>query len=123
MREQAYQSMLDAAAKIQWNVSMILEAKAVEAEKVRNWALNHLSEQAFTSHTELLKESLGIHDSLVDVLDGLTKLENGLAHNLKVVLNREAEGGGMGGFGGGDDQFGNGDLDDGSSSQGMGSKG
>jgi len=125
MREQAYLNMLDAAAKIQWNVTMILEAKAVEAEKVRNWALNHLSEQAFTSHTELLKESLGIHDSLVDVLDGLTKLENGLAHNLKVVLNREADSG-MGGFGEGGwfgDQFGTGDTDDGSSSQGMGSKG
>ncbi|WP_314590927.1 restriction endonuclease subunit S [Paenibacillus terrigena] len=125
MREQAYLNMLDAAAKIQWNVAMILEAKAVEAEKVRNWVLNHLSEQAFTSHTELLKESLGIHDSLVDVLDGLTKLENGLAHNLKVVLNREADGG-MGGFGEGGgfgDQFGTGDTDDGSSSQGMGSKG
>lgn len=42
-REQAMIHMLDAASKMQRNVSMILEAKAVEAEKVRNWALNHLA--------------------------------------------------------------------------------
>ncbi|OPA80164.1 restriction endonuclease subunit S [Paenibacillus selenitireducens] len=128
MREQAYLHMLDATAKMQWNVAMILEAKAIEAEKVRNWALNHLSEHAFTSHVEQLKETLGIHDQLVEVIDALTKLEMGLAHNLKIILNREADGGmGMGGFGGMgggfEDQFGMGDLDDGSSSPGMGSKG
>jgi len=120
MREQAFLQMLEASARMQWNVAMILEAKAVEAEKVRNWAINHLSEHAFTSHTELLKESLGIHDQLVDVIDGLTKLENGLAHNLKVVLSREAEGGFGGGF---EDQFGMGDFEDGSSSPGTDRKG
>lgn len=119
MREQAYLNMLDAAAKIQWNIAMILEAKAIEAEKVRTWALNHLSQHAFMSHTDQLKEPLAIHEQLVEVIDGLTKLENGLAHNLKVILNRESEGGLGGNFSG---QFDMGDLGNGSSPSGMDSK-
>lgn len=129
MRDDAFLHMLDATARMQWNMAMMLEAKAVEAEKVRNWAINHLSEHAFANHVELLKETVGIHDQLVEVMDGLTKLELGLAHNLKVILNRDADAGmgmgmAMGGYGGGyDNQFGMGDFDGEASSPGMGGKG
>lgn len=41
-REQSFMNVLDAAAKVQWNVAMILEAKAVEVEKARNWIINHV---------------------------------------------------------------------------------
>ncbi|MBU5440838.1 restriction endonuclease subunit S [Paenibacillus sp. MSJ-34] len=117
-REETYLHILDASAKLQWNISMILEAKAVEAEKVRNWALNHLSEHAFTSHEDQLKEPIAIHEQLVEVIDGLTKLEHGLAHNLRVILNRDADSGGDGFdgmFGGNFDigDTGNGPLDEG----------
>ncbi|WP_059049564.1 hypothetical protein [Paenibacillus senegalimassiliensis] len=111
-REQAYLHMLDAAAKIQWNIAMILEAKAVEAEKVRNWVLNHVVEANFDDHEKQLSDPLDVHEQLVEMVEGLTKLQNGLYSNLKTVLATEDEeaggdgdlGGGFGGlFGGGFD--------------------
>lgn len=108
-REQSYLSMLDAAAKIQWNVAMILEAKAVEAEKVRNWILNHALDSSFEDHEKQLSDPLDVHEQLVEVIEGLTKLQNGLSSNLKSLLPEEekslsGEDGGFGGlFGGGFD--------------------
>ncbi|TYA10886.1 restriction endonuclease subunit S [Paenibacillus faecis] len=101
-REQAYLQILDAASKIQWNVAMILEAKAVEAEKVRNWIVNHVHAHSFESHEKQLSDPLDVHEQLVEVIEGLTKLQNGLCSNLKTVLPPEEEesGGDDGGFGG-----------------------
>ncbi|MCM3700466.1 restriction endonuclease subunit S [Paenibacillus macerans] len=90
-REQSYLNMLDAAAKIQWNVAMILEAKAVEAEKVRNWILNHVLENSFEDHEKQLSDPLDVHEQLVEVIEGLTKLQNGLCSNLKSLLPEEEE--------------------------------
>lgn len=94
-RERSYHLILDAIAKMQWNVAMILEAKAVEAEKTRNWMLNHLTENAFVNHKEQISDPLEIHNQIVEVLDGLTKIQLSLARNMKVVLDR-GESGSMG---------------------------
>lgn len=75
---------------------MILEAKAVEAEKTRNWMLNHLTETAFINHKEQISDPLEIHDQIVEVLDGLTKIQLSLARNMKAILYR-GESGSMGG--------------------------
>ncbi|AWB45814.1 restriction endonuclease subunit S [Paenibacillus sp. CAA11] len=98
-REHAFVNMLDAAAKMQWNVAMMLEAKAVEAEKARNWALNHFHAHSFESHAKQLEQPLGFHEGLVEVIEGLTKMENGLCSNLKTLLASD-EGSGEGGMGG-----------------------
>lgn len=108
-REQAFMHMLDAASKIQWNIAMILEAKAVEAEKIRNWTLNHLNSDAFTSHENQLNEPLQIHNQIVELLEGLTKMENGLCSNLKALLAQEEEYG-SGGDGGGEEGMFGGDF-------------
>ncbi|MBW7458497.1 restriction endonuclease subunit S [Paenibacillus sepulcri] len=104
-RETAYARMLDASAKMQWNVAMILEAKAVEAEKVRSWLCNHVTPDAFTEQEEQLKETLLVHEQLIEVIDGLTKLNQGMANVLKAALRHDQDsGGGFGGaFGGGFD--------------------
>ncbi|MNI04377.1 hypothetical protein D3C73_572990 [compost metagenome] len=104
-REKAYLQMLESSATIQWNIAMILEAKAVEAEKVKQWTQHHIHARSFDNHEEQLKESLSIHEVIVEMVEGLTKLENGLYSNLKAVLGTgEDEGGG--GFGGmSDDSF------------------
>lgn len=102
-REQSLILMLDAAAKMQWNIALILEAKAIEAEKVRNWALNHLKGEAFLTHGDQVAEPLKMHDQLVEMLEGLTRMETGLCNNLKAVMvDNSAEEGGMDGgmFGG-----------------------
>jgi hypothetical protein len=85
-RENAYLSMLEAAANIQFNVSLILEAKAVESVKVKNWLCNHLSNASFSDNEAQLIQVIDFHQQIVDVIEGLTKLENGLGKNLKIVL-------------------------------------
>ncbi|KJD46053.1 restriction endonuclease subunit S [Paenibacillus terrae] len=101
-REKAMIHMLDAASKMQWNVSMILEAKAVEAEKMRNWTLNHLEPRAFDTDEEQLGRPLEIHEQMVEMLEGLTRLQTGLCSNLKALLDQdEQQGGGMEGMMGG----------------------
>ncbi|WP_223069497.1 restriction endonuclease subunit S [Paenibacillus caui] len=105
-KEHAYLNILDAMAKIQWNVAMMLEAKALEAEKVRNWSLNHLHAHSFSDHETQLEKPLGVHDEMVEVIEGLTKMENGLCSNLRAILSSGDSGGeDSGGFG---DLFGGG---------------
>ncbi|MBP2002131.1 hypothetical protein J2Z69_003188 [Paenibacillus shirakamiensis] len=102
-REQAFVKMLEASAKIQWSVSLMLEAKAVEAEKVRNWTLNHLHGHSFDEQEKQLSEPLGVHEQIIEVIEGITKLQTGLSSNLKAVLVTESDedGGGAGMFGDG----------------------
>ncbi|PZD95136.1 restriction endonuclease subunit S [Paenibacillus sambharensis] len=99
-REQAYMRMLDASANMQWNVAMILEAKATEAEKIRNWMVNHLTSDAFTVQQDLLKETMQVHDQVIEMIEGLNKLGQGMNGVLKAVVG--GEGGssedGMGGM-------------------------
>lgn len=90
-REDAYHITLDAIAKLQWNVAMILEAKATEAEKVRNWLLHHVTNDTYEAHSEQLTACLGFHEQNVEVIDGLTKLCNGLSRNLKEIINPDKE--------------------------------
>jgi hypothetical protein len=97
-REDAYLSMLEAAANIQFNVSLILEAKAVESVKVKNWLCNHLSNVSFSDNDAQLMQVVDFHQQIVEVIEGLTKLENGLGKNLKIVLGHN-ESGETGGFG------------------------
>ncbi|BBH18689.1 hypothetical protein Back11_00340 [Paenibacillus baekrokdamisoli] len=93
-REKAYARMLDASAKMQWNVAMILEAKALEAEKVRSWLCNHVTPEAYTEHQEHLKETLLVHGLLIEVIDGLTKLNQGMVNVLKATLRHDQDSGG-----------------------------
>lgn len=100
-REQAFQRMLDTAAKLQWDISMILEAKAVEAEKVRNWICNHVSSDAYYEQQQQLKESLRMHDQIVEVIEGLTKIGRGMNAVMRVALEHGLEGDDNGGMLGG----------------------
>ncbi|WP_028546992.1 hypothetical protein [Paenibacillus taiwanensis] len=92
-RERAMTKMLEAMADMQWSISMILEAKAMEAEKSRNWMLNHFTHQATATPHEQIDEALEIHDQVIEVLDGLTKLQQSLARNMKTIFNRAGSGG------------------------------
>jgi hypothetical protein len=90
-REEAYHLTLDAIAKIQWNVAMILEAKATEAEKVRNWLCTHITNDTYVAHQDQLTTSLQLHEQNIEVIEGLTKLCNGLSHNLKIILHPDGD--------------------------------
>lgn len=103
-RSGSYIEILEASASMQHNISLILEAKAGEAEKSRDWICNHLAPHVYDTHEEQLKQPLEMHEQFIELIDGLTKLENALSKSLKVVLNKDDSGssdmGGMGGLGG-----------------------
>lgn len=92
-REDAYHVTLDAIAKLQWNVAMILEAKATEAEKVRNWILHHITNDTYEGHSDQLTTCLQFNEQNVEIIDGLTKLCNGLSRNLKEIINPDKDDG------------------------------
>lgn len=93
-RDQAYMRMLGATANMQWNVAMILEAKAEEAEKARNWICNHITPDSFLGEQTQLKQSLQLHDQIIEVLDGVNKMSQGIVSVLRAVLNKGSEDGG-----------------------------
>ncbi|AOZ91965.1 hypothetical protein [Paenibacillus crassostreae] len=107
-REHDFLMMLEATSRIHFDISKILEAKAVEAEKIRNWTLNLINSNSLISHEKQLHESLQIHGQIVELIHGLTKVEKGMNNNLKAVLNvgdvGEESGDLNGFFGSGDDQ-------------------
>jgi hypothetical protein len=111
-RPDSFNRMMQAAAKLQLNIAIILEAKSIEAEKTRHWICNHLSLDAYEDHAEQIKETMDVHDQLIELIDGLTKMESALTKNLKIILNQneeeEAMGSGSGGGGGMGDLFGGG---------------
>ncbi|GIP39138.1 hypothetical protein J31TS4_24180 [Paenibacillus sp. J31TS4] len=98
--------ILEAAVSIQKQVAGILEAKVVEADKSQSWILRHIRPEAFDSSETFHRRSIEIHESIIETIDGLTKMEQGLARNLKELLDRgePEQGGGFGDmFGGGGD--------------------
>ncbi|GAE07532.1 hypothetical protein JCM10914_3766 [Paenibacillus sp. JCM 10914] len=92
--------MLEAAVVIQRETSLILEGKAVEAEKVRQWVLSQQSPQ------NGFKDTLAMHDQIVEQIEGLTRIGSGLCRNLRVALGTDGQA-----AGGGFDEFDFGDSD------------
>jgi hypothetical protein len=90
-REQAYLRMLSSAANMQWNIAIMLEAKAAEAEKLRSWICNHLNAQSFSSQQSQLGQSLEMHDQVIEVVDSMTKLNQSMVSILKAVLQQGDE--------------------------------
>lgn len=111
-RTDLYMQMMDAFTRFQGEVSLILEAKAAEAEKSRNWIQSYLRDGGFTGHKEQLKMSCEVHERLIEVIDGIVKMETGFARHLKLLTGGD-EGDGSSGSGGLlGDLFGSGDEDD-----------
>jgi hypothetical protein len=102
-REESYLKILDAAEKYQASIAFILEAKIIEAQKSQDWIRKHM-QQSLIAPEEQFKLSMEIHEHIVELLEGLTKMEQSLGNNLKVILNRDDGGtddAGLSGFVGG----------------------
>lgn len=111
-RDQSLLGVLESSARLQFDIALILEAKALEAEKMRSWLCNHVDCNAFSSQEELVKEAILVHEQVVDIIEGLSKLGQGMSRTMKVVLRQDQEdkdalGGMFGGAGGmgGDGKF------------------
>ncbi|WP_276354151.1 restriction endonuclease subunit S [Cohnella caldifontis] len=89
--EEAFETTLDAISKIQRDVSMMLGAKAVEAEKVRNWVLNHVKEGVFQTQLDRFSTSMQFHEQQIEVIDGLAKMCNGLSRSMRIILHPDQD--------------------------------
>lgn len=90
-REESLIRILAANAKLQLHMAVILEAKGTELAKSRNWLCAHIRPDGYPDHDQQLKEPLKIHEQIVEVLDGIVKVENGLAKNLEILIGPEEE--------------------------------
>mgnify|MGYP001163344150 CR=1 FL=1 len=97
-RTDLYMRMVDAFTRYQGEVALILEAKAAEAEKSRNWIRTFLHDGGFDGHREQLKASMAVHERLIEVIDGIVKMESALARHLKLLIAGKDEGGSDGGL-------------------------
>ncbi|OXM83490.1 hypothetical protein [Paenibacillus rigui] len=90
-REDSYHKMLQAAAQLQWNISLILEAKAVEAARSCQWICQHMKSSHFEDHSVQVKKTVEMHEQLIEVIEGITKMEQALAKNMHVLLGQSEE--------------------------------
>ena len=90
-RSNLYIRIIDAYARYQGNIALILEAKAVEAEKSHSWICEYIRDGGFGDHKAQLKQSNTVHERIIEVIDGIVKMENGFARNLKLLLNQQED--------------------------------
>ncbi|MDF2927542.1 MAG: restriction endonuclease subunit [Paenibacillaceae bacterium] len=90
--------MLESTALMQEHVAVILEAKAREAEQRQYWVYGNMQVHCYPGCEEFHKHSLEQHENIVDVIAGITRMEQGLAKNLNLLLHQEdsADSGGFG---------------------------
>ena len=90
-RNEAFVDIVAAMSNIQGHIAFILEAQALEAEKSRNWFCEYIHADAYTDHKLQLKQALKVHSQLIEVIDGIVKVENGISRNLKILLNKNED--------------------------------
>ncbi|MDQ0058862.1 restriction endonuclease subunit S [Paenibacillus harenae] len=100
-REEAYLKMFTSAASMQLNIAVILEAKAMEAEKLQAWILNHVDSNIFDSQQSQLNQSLQFHDMVLETIEGITKVNQSMVSILKAILDKEEASEGFAGMEGG----------------------
>ena len=89
-RKEAYLRMLGSTVDIQQSIAVMLEAKAAEAEKMRSWFCNH--QHSKNSQQIQLSQSMQIHEQVIQLIDGITKVNLGMVSIMKVVLQGDEEG-------------------------------
>jgi hypothetical protein len=86
-KEQSYIRILAANSGIQHHIASILEAKARELDKAATWTRLHANKSMYRAHDHQYKDGIRIHEQMIEVIDGITKVEAGLARHLKLALN------------------------------------
>ena len=104
-RTDLYMQMLDATAMLQYEISLMLEARVIEATKSQNWICQHMNGANLEGHDHKMKVTGEVHESVIELIDGLTKLENALNRQMKALLGKNDSSSALGsddamGFGG-----------------------
>ncbi|CAG7647792.1 hypothetical protein ACFQI7_20645 [Paenibacillus allorhizosphaerae] len=85
-RSASYNKMLRSIQEFQHNIALILDAQAFEAARSKHWVCNHLDSSHFMNHYEQVRRTGEIHNQLLEVINGLTRMEQALAKNLQALL-------------------------------------
>lgn len=96
-KEKAFMSILNASTLIQLYIAEILEEKADESQKSSNWICNHFTESSIEHDGNRLKQIYEIDEQVLKVIDGITKMETALGHNMKILLGQDDSNYGTGG--------------------------
>ncbi|MCS7458818.1 hypothetical protein N0M98_01585 [Paenibacillus doosanensis] len=104
-RSDSYYKMMQAAVKFHHNIALILEAKAAEATRSCQWICNHVSPQQFDDHSKQVRRAIEVHEQLIEVIEGLTRMEQALSKNMSVLLGDDEESSDSGGEAGVGDLF------------------
>lgn len=78
--------IVKAAADIQQNISIMLEAKAAEAEKLRSWICNHIHTHTFEENEMKLQQSMSMHQQVIAMLDGITRMNQGIVAIMNAAM-------------------------------------
>ncbi|RTE02096.1 restriction endonuclease subunit S [Paenibacillus whitsoniae] len=95
-REELFMQMLEATARVQEEIALMLEARVVEARKAQNWVLLHLTSENLEGHEHKMKQTADYHSGIIDLIDSLTKMEAALNHQLTALLGKNEGGSGFG---------------------------
>jgi len=88
-RAKAALRILEAAASMQWSVAEMLEAKASEMESLRDWVTDTVRWSHVRDQNAFVLRSCDYHSILIDVINGISRLENGLAIHLNQLIVEE----------------------------------
>lgn len=88
-RSESLLDMLQSAALMQEHVAIILEAKAYEAEQRRSWVCNYMRDHSFPGCDHYYENSHDLHENIIDVIAGITRMEHSLAKNLSLLIQEE----------------------------------
>ncbi len=95
MREETQkQRLLASTIRMHEQLAEILAHKALEAEKARNWLCGSMAEG------DPLRPCLDVHEQVVEMLEGIARVESGIVSHLKILLGEGDSGDGMDLFGG-----------------------
>lgn len=100
LKEKSAMKILEASTRMQWSVAELLEAKAIEMEALREWLMHTLKASAFPSENDLVMQTVAYHSLLIEILQGVTKLEAGLASHMDLLIVEEGNVGGGAAFDG-----------------------
>lgn len=86
-REISMFKIMAANAKLQKHMANILEAKAIELKKTRDWLCDHRSTDEYLESIHRFNDSISLNREIVEIINGITKVEKGLALNLGILLD------------------------------------
>jgi hypothetical protein len=91
-RQESYQIMLAAAASMQKSIAEILGAKSAEADIAGGWLRSYVQPAQFDSPEGIHKQTLELHDELIELIEGITKMKKGLVRNLRIATGADQNG-------------------------------